>query len=239
MNEQTMRDNETLRRFWDGVFAVSEAEKEEIRKSGAGPWEELAPSEKLLKAACGLGGKRKVLDYGCGNGWAAIAAAKSGCLDVTAAEIAPNAVEATRFLAQLFDVDDRVHPVCIGEDWLSTVPAETYDGFFCSNVLDTVPPETAEAILREAARVVTPDAEVLIGLNYRLSPEAAAEKGMPLTDGCKAYLDGVLRLVSRTDAEWEAFFAPYFTVIALEYFTWTGEPAGKDRRLFRLRRRQA
>lgn len=236
MNEQTMRDNQTLVSFWNSAFVLSEADKEGARQEGVGPWEALAPSEKLLKAVCALSEKKKVLDYGCGNGWAAIAAAKSGCENVTAADPAPNAAEMTRFLSELLGVSDRVHPVCSGEDWLKTVPADSFDGFFCSNVLDTVPPETAEEIIKEAARVVTEDAEVLVGLNHWLSPEAAAEKGMALTDGCKVYMDGVLRLVSRTDAEWEAILAPYFEVESLTYFAWQGEEEEK-RRLFRLRRR--
>ena len=237
MNEQTKRDNQTLVSFWNSAFALSEADKEGARQEGIGPWEGLAPSEKLLKAVCTLGEKKKVLDYGCGNGWAAIAAAKSGCEDVTAADPAPNAVEMTRFLSELLGVSDRVYPVCGGEDWLKTVPSDAYDGLILSNVLDTVPPETAEEILREAARVATEDAEVLVGLNHWLSPEAAAEKGMALTDGCLLYLDGVLRLVSRTDAEWEAILAPYFTVESLTYFAWPGEEKEK-RRLFRLRKKQ-
>jgi hypothetical protein len=49
-------------------------------------------------------------------------------------------------------------------------------------------------------------------------------------------MDGVLRLVSRTDAEWEAILAPYFEVESLTYFAWQGEEEEK-RRLFRLRRR--
>ena len=60
MTEQTMRDNQTLLAFWDQVFTVPEEEKEAARREGAGPWEEQAPSEKLLRAACELGsGKRR------------------------------------------------------------------------------------------------------------------------------------------------------------------------------------
>ena len=238
MNEQLSIDDKTLQAFWNQAFFIPEEEKEAARREGAGSPEEMAPSEKLFRAACGLGSRKKVLDYGCGNGWASIAAAKSGCPDVTAADPAPNAVEAARFTAELFGVSEQVHPVCGAGEWLRSVPAETYDGLICSNVLDVVPPETAEEILRALAEAVTPDAEIVIGLNYYLSPEAAAEKGISLTDGRLLYQDGVLRLVSRTDEEWAAFFAPFFTVESLDHFAWPGENAEK-RRLFRLRRRQA
>ena len=236
MTERTEKDNRAQLAFWDQALAIPEEEKKAIENAGEMGLEAFAPAEKILKAACTLGERKKVLDYGCGIGWAAVAAAKSGCADVTAADAAPNAVESTRFLAKLFGVEAQVHPVCIAGDWLKTVPPETYDGFFCSNVLDTVPPKTAEEIVREAARALTPDAEVLIGLNYWLSPEMAAEKGMTLTDSCMVYMGDVLRLVSRTDEEWEAIFAPYFTVESLTMFAWEGEPEEK-RRLFRLRKK--
>ncbi|MBQ2200982.1 MAG: hypothetical protein II412_00275 [Clostridia bacterium] len=48
-------------------------------------------------------------------------------------------------------------------------------------------------------------------------------------------LNGVLRLVSRTDAEWEAIFAPYFSVERLAYYAWQGEEE-KTRRLFFLKK---
>ena len=237
MKEQTIRDNETLLAFWDQAFFLPEEEKEAARQSGGGSWEEMAPSAKLLRAACELGGGKKALDFGCGNGWAAVAAAKSGCPDVTAADAAPHAAEAASFVAELFGVSEQVHPVCCADGWLEAVPAGTYDGLICSNVLDVVPPETAEALLRELERVLIPGARAVVGLNYYLSPEAAAEKGVELAEGRSLYQDGVLRLVSRTDEEWAALFAPRFTVESLEHFAWPGE-SEERRRLFRLRRRQ-
>ena len=99
-----------------------------------------------------------------------------------------------------------------------------------------IPPETARDILLGAAKAVTEDALVIVGLNYYLSPEAAAERGMSLAEGRLLYIDGVLRLVSRTDGEWEEIFSPWFAVEGLDYFAWPGETAER-RRLFRLRRR--
>ncbi len=76
---------------------------------------------------------------------------------------------------------------------------------------------------------------MIIGLNYRLSPEAAARRGITLTDGNRLYMDGVLRLVSRTDEEWARIFAPWFRVERLDHFAWPGEKA-ETRRLFFLRK---
>ena len=49
-------------------------------------------------------------------------------------------------------------------------------------------------------------------------------------------MDGVLRLVSRTDEEWARLFSPLFEVESLEHFAWPGEKEER-RRLFRLRGR--
>ncbi len=238
MKEQTIRDNKTLLAFWDKAFTIPEEEKEAARREGAGNIEDMAPSEKLLRAVCELGACKRVLDYGCGNGWAAVAAAKSGCEDVTAADAAPNAAEAAGFIAELFDVSDRVHPVLSYDGWLASVPEGTYDGLILSNVLDVVPPETAEELLRLICRAAAPGARVVIGLNYYLSPEAAGEKSMGFEDGRMLYVDGVLRLVSRTDEEWAELFSPFFTVERLEHFAWPGETEER-RRLFRLRKAAA
>ena len=237
MTKKTMQENQTLIAFWDKAFALSEEDQKQMLAGGRSDWKEIAPSEKLFQAACSLGKRKKVLDYGCGSAWAAIIAAKSGCADVTAVDAAPGAVQAARLYAARYGVADRVHAVCSDSNWLQSVPDGTFDGLICSNVLDVVPPETAEEILRELARALTRDGTVIVGLNYYLSPEAVAARNMALEDGSRLYIDGVLRLVSRTDEEWTRIFSPWFTVEKLEHFAWPGE-AKEIRRLFWLRKRE-
>ena len=237
MTADTAREEEILIDFWSKALAPSPEDQAAETQPGPGDWQDLAPAEKLFRAAASLGRRKKVLDYGCGSAWAGIIAAKSGCPDVTAADPAPGAAEAARVYAALFGAEDRLEAVCIPRDWLSSVPDGTYDGFFCSNVLDVIPPESAETILRESARVCTRDAAVIIGLNFHLTPEAAAQRGMALKDGNRLYVDGVLRLVSRSDEEWAALFSPWYTVERLEHFAWPGEKT-ETRRLFTLRKRE-
>ena len=235
INTKEQLDNRALVDFWSEALELSDEDREELGKCGAEDWKELAPSEKLFAAAASLGTRKKVLDYGCGNGWAGIIAAKNGCLDVTAADMAPGAARTAEAYAKVFGAGDQVHAECIGADWLQGVPDGTYDGVFCSNVLDVVPPETAEGILRELARIAADDAAVIIGLNFRMNPEKAKARGQELVNGCMLYVNGVLRLVSRTDEEWAKIFEPYFTVEKLEHFAWAGEPE-ETRRLFFLRK---
>lgn len=237
MTEKTVRENQALIAFWDKAFAPSEEDQAQEGESGGSDWKEPAPSEKLYRAACSLGRRKKILDYGCGSAWAAVIAAKSGCADVIAVDAAPGAVQAARLYAARYGVADRVHISCAASGWLKTIPSATFDGLICSNVLDVIPPETAEEIIRESARVLTRDGTVIVGLNYYLSPEAAAARGMALADGNRLYIDGVLRLVSRTDEEWARILSPWYTVEKLEHFAWPGE-AEERRRLFWLRKRK-
>lgn len=232
MDDKTRKDNETLIEFWNSAYVISEEEMEQCRKDPDN-WKELVPSEKLFHAAESLGSRKKVLDYGCGMGWAGIVAAKSGSPDVTAVDVSETGVRSAEEFAKLYGVQDQVHTSLVSPEWLSAVPDGTYDGLFCSNVLDVVPSVTAKEIIREAARVVTDDASVVIGLNYYMSPEKAAERGIELVDGNCVYMNGVLRLVSLSDDEWTEVFSPYFTVEKLDHFAWPGETE-ETRRLFFL-----
>ena len=237
MLERTSRDNQVLIDFWDKAFSPSEEMQAAAQNQVVEEWKELAPSEKLFQAASSLGRRKKVLDFGCGDAWASIIAAKSGCKDVTAVDAASGAVQAARLYTVAYGVEENVHVVCGTSDWLENTPSNMFDGLICSNVLDVIPSETVETLLRDFARIVTQDADVIIGLNYYLSSEVAAAKGMVLTDGNRLYVNGVLRLVSRTDEEWKRLFTSWYSVERLEYFAWPGEEK-ETRRLFWLQKRE-
>lgn len=234
MPENSENDNRNLTAFWNQVFACDE---DNLKKGCAHDLKDLAPSEELYLAAVSLAEHSKVLDYGCGSGWASLIAAGHGCVDITAADPAENAVKAVTYAASQYRVSEQIHPVQITPQWPDSIPDQTFDGIFCSNVLDVIPEITAGEILRLLHRIAKDDADLIIGLNYYLSPEAAATKNIELTDGKYLYISGILRLVSRTDSEWEEFFSPYFKVKSLQYFAWPDETA-KTRRLFHLKKQE-
>ena len=230
MNRET--DNAKLIAFWNQVFGQSEEEEE----TEAVKFEELAPSKELYLAAASLSVHDKVLDYGCGDAWASIIMAHHGCEDITAADPAESAVKSALQSAALYHMTERIHPLQIDEHWLNTVGEQTYDGIFCSNVLDVIPEETAREILTQFHRIAKDDADLIIGMNYYLSPQTAETKGLELIEGKYLYVDGVLRLVSKTDEEWKEFFSPFFEVKNLQDFAWPGEKT-KTRRLFHLKKK--
>ena len=237
MNEQILKDYETLLEHWNTVFRLTREEKDRsewtAREDG---WKDLTPSEKLIEAAASLKDCKNVLDYGSGCGWAGIAMAKYGCQNITCADPALNAKEMAEFYARRFGVAENVHPVHITDSWLSEVPEGSYDGFFCSNVLDVIPPEMAEEILQNASRIVRNNSPVIISLNYYMPDEFVKERGLDCRNGNMIYIDGILRLVNRSDEEWRELLSRYFTVEKLDYFAWPGETS-ETRRLFYLRKK--
>ena len=197
---------------------------------------ELAPSLKLYEAVVNLNDCNKVLDYGCGNGWASIVLAHAGCKDITAVDLGENIIETVNFYTKLYDVKDSITTKVIKPCWLKRIKASSFDGLVCSNVLDVVPLETSQEILTNLARVLKPGAKVVIGFNFYMSKECAKERGIELVDDRYLFLDGILRLASLSDEEWMRIFEKDFIIENLDHFRWPGEELEK-RRLFILRRK--
>lgn len=237
MNDGLRKDYEVVKNFWNTAFAMEKAEKQNVESSvdRENDWKGLAPSEKLLRAAGSLGKCGKMLDYGCGRGWAAVIAAKNGCENVIAVDVSANAAEAAAFHAKLFGVEESVTVRHVSDEWLATVPEDTYDGIFCSNVLDVIPEAVAENILANFERIACAGSSVVIGMNYYMEPKNDQEKKLVVKNGNYVYLNDVLRLVCRTDDEWMEILGRHFTVEKLEHFAWPGEETER-RRIFYLRK---
>ena len=220
--------------FWNRVYELPEGGEEEETEGAEADWKALAPSEKQLLAITELTECRQLLDYGCGQGWGSVIAACAGCPSVTAVDVAENGARCAALYAGQYGVADRVRSMRIPENWLESVEPGSYDGFFCSNVLDVVPTEVAESILAGAARVLRPGSKLVISLNYYMEPKADPARKISVRDSC-IFIDGVLRLNSLTDGEWRRMLEKYFRVNSLTYYAWPGEQAER-RRLFRLTR---
>lgn len=237
LDDNMRKDYEKAKSFWNTAFAMDDDAKKEAKTSvdQDNDWKQMAPSERLFEAARSMGKRKKVLDYGCGRGWAAIIAAKSGCTDVTAVEVSENAVETAAFHVKLFGVEENVTVSHVSDRWIAEASSETYDGIFCSNVLDVVPEAVAENILANLERIAQKGASVVIGMNYYMEPQDNPEKKMTVKNGNHIYLNDILRLVCRTDKEWTEIFSRFFTVEKMEHFAWPGEDKER-RRLFYLRK---
>lgn len=226
--------------FWQKAFVLEEEGKEaylgKIRSGSEEEWSTLAPSRKLYEAAKSLAPCKKILDYGCGHGWASFIMAKNGAKDITAVEVTESAREAAALMAKESGLENCLHVTGIDTEWLGRQPEETYDGLFCSNVIDIVPEETAEEIIRNLARVSTKDAGIVISMNYYMEPKDNPERRLTVKKGNHIYIDDILRMVSRSDEEWSEIFGRYFHVLKIDHFAWPKEETER-RRIFFLARK--
>ena len=227
--------NEELVSFWNNAIKMDDSQKQEIEKS---EFEciELAPSEKLCKAIETYKYAKHMLDYGCGNGWASIIGAKSGIEKVTSVDMGDAIIDSCKFLSHKFKVDGKIDAFKIDEDWLKKEEDEKYDFVFCSNVLDVVPEDTSNMIIKELSRVLKRKGNCIIGLNFYMSKDMAKERNIELVGGRELYVNNVLRLVSFSDEEWKEKLEKYFEVSELRHFAWPGEKEER-RRLFILKKR--
>ena len=228
-----MDKNKKLQEFWNQVFLMDEKTKQEIKDNlKEEDYVSLAPSEKLFNGVKDLSSCKNVLDYGCGNGWASIVLAKSKCKKVTSVDTSANSIDSLRFYASIFKADN-IDAFPIDFDWLSKEKDSIYDGLVCSNVLDVVDEDTSNMIIKDLNRVLKKGAKIIIGLNYYISAESAKKKAIVFENGNELYVDGILRLLNKSDEEWINSFSKYFKVIKLDHFAWPNEEK-ETRRLFYL-----
>ena len=153
------------------------------------------------------------------------------CVDVV-----ENAIQLAGFFRDVFKISDGFNAQCVSVDWIEKSQEAAFDGIFCCNVIDVVPEEAALNIIKNMARITTDDAAVVIGMNYYIEPVSCPEKNLEVRNKNELYVDGVLRMVSKTDDEWKKIFEEYFNVDSIEYFAWPGEKEEK-RRVFCLSRK--
>ena len=228
------KDYINLVEFWNQSFQLSEEDKKEFDQINEDDdYSQLAPSPKLYDVLTKFNGLENVLDYGCGTGWASIILAKSNVKHITAVDVASNSIEMTNCYAKAFKVSDLITSFPIDENWIKNEKEDTYGGFYSSNVIDVIPLEMAEEIIKESARIVKKNAHVVFSLNYYIDPKEMEKRGCVVSDK-SIYINGVLRLTALTDEEWKAIFEKYYGVVSLSYFSWPGENK-ETRRIFILK----
>ena len=219
-----------LVKFWNNAFKISDEDKKQILNEYQNfDYKELAPSLKLYEAVANLKSLNNVLDYGCGDGWASVIAAKNNS-NVFAVDVIDSGLELLELYKKVFNVERNIKTLKIDSDWLSKEKEESYDAIVCSNVLDVLPNDMSNKIIDDFARIIKKGGILVIGLNYYIDPSKAK-----LNEDNELYIDGVLRLLNKSDEEWSKLFKKYFEVEKLEHFAWAGEETEK-RRLFYLKK---
>ena len=236
MNDEMKKDYANSVDFWNNAFFESEEDKENDLKETVpeDAWRELSTADKILDAISTLKDYDKVLDYGCGYGWASVLMAKTGSRNINSVDVVPNSIDLAKHYAKVYGVEEATSFSHISFNWLEETEASQFDAAFCSNVIDVVPEEVANGIIKGLARVVKKGGRVIIGMNYYTEPKNDPERKIEIKEGNYMFVNGVLRLVLRTDEEWISLLEKYFEVEKLDHYAWAGE-AEEKRRLFFLK----
>lgn len=215
--------------FWNQALICSEADFAEVDKDN--DWKDIGSTQLFNLIKDSTEGWDNVLDYGCGAGWADVILAMNGAKKVKAVDVAPNAVESAKLYFSAFSSEDVIDYEAVDVNWLAGVPDETYDCAICCNVLDVIPTEVAEDIIKNLARVCRPGSKVIITLNPFFTEEMRNRDGVTY-EAPYMYIGGILRVNNHTDEEWTKLFSRHFTVSRLNHFKWDAEQ--KEGRRFYL-----
>lgn len=227
--------NKDLIHFWNKNMNISIEDKKEYDNSLEKSIDDIIPSKKLYDEVITLSSCKKVLDYGCGTGWASLSLASHSNCFITSVDLGENIIDSLLFYKNAYGIKGNIHAFKIDASWLSNLEDNTYDGIICSNVLDVIPLETALDIIKNFSRILSKNGKLIIGLNYYLPKEKAKEFQMDFRLDRYLFQDGILRLSSLSDEEWKNIFLKYFKIEKLDHFSWPGEEK-ETRRLFVLRR---
>ncbi len=224
-----MKEYQAALTFWDEYFQKQKAEKLQGATLGCTYLEEKL---KELKDA------HKILDFGCGAGWASIYLKQIGCKEVTGVDQAMCAINIANKTAMVNDLKDGITFIQGDDIYFEAVETNTFDGIFSSNTFDVIPMDVTTKILAQMQRVCMPNAKILIMLNPYLTQELNDTIKMEqISEDCYTK-NGILRCVNRTKDEWITLFERYFTVESYEEFELEDEPKGFGRRMFGLRNKK-
>jgi SAM-dependent methyltransferase len=226
MEGDKMKEYEAALTFWNDYF--KEKKPEDLQEISLG----CAFLEDKLRE---LARVHKVIDFGCGSGWASLYLKQIGCEDVTGVDQAANAIDIAAETAKINGITDGITFMKGDQTFLDNIESSVYEGFFSSNTFDVIPTEVTTKIFTQVNRICKPNARIFIMLNPYLTPELNEKIKMEQISQDSYTKNGVLRCVNRTKDEWITLFEHYFIVETYDEFEFEDEPKGLSRRIFGLR----
>lgn len=219
-----MKEYKNALNFWNNFFVDKPVEKVADYTVGAKTLE-----DNLIKLAeCG-----KILDFGCGAGWASMSLALLNA-EVLGVDQAPNSIEYAEKIKKASEIGDNLSFSVCDESFFKECKKGEFDGCFSSNVLDVVTDKVAIKILKGIKKAVKKQGKILIMLNPYLSAELLDKTGMQKIAENMYGKDGNLRCLNRRQNEWIELFEQYFTVCGYREFIFEDENKNYQRRLFWL-----
>ncbi|XFA98571.1 class I SAM-dependent methyltransferase [Candidatus Izemoplasma sp. B36] len=188
--------NEKLINFWDEWFKKVEPQK--INPDDAKIGNEL---DQYLKELGDV--SEKILDLGTGTGYGLLMAKLLGKkvkygLGIDPAKNAINYIEKTCELSGIKDVEFRVG----NHKNLNDFSDGYFDGIICSNVLDVVPEETSNDMIKEISRLLKPNGLFVLKINFYLTDELIKKINMEEVAKNTYTINGIVRGLNFTVDEW-------------------------------------
>ena len=114
----------------------------------------------------------------------------------------------------------RLHFFTGGGELLDSFEDGEFDGIILSNVLDVMPEQVDEAVLRKLNRVLAPGGCWFVKLNPYYTAKELREMDYEKEDGHLYEEEGILRLHQETTNHWKRVFEAYGTVERYMEFTY-------------------
>lgn len=209
MNE--LHENKKLISFWDEFF--KKVQPMTIKAEDAKIENDLDKYLKVVGDNC-----ERILDLGCGWGYGLIVSKLLGNKVKYGLGIDPSgkAIKVLNETCKLSNIEGLVGKVGTHEI-LKEEPDASFDGIICFNVLDVIPDNTSNEVIKEIKRLLKPGGYFVFKVNFYLTEELIKRIKMEKI-GDNAYaINGVLRGVNYTLDEWLKRFDGFELVEQSEY----------------------
>lgn len=205
------KTNVELQNFWNDQFRG--LEPMEIKK------EDIDATDKLDQYFKYVGDNaERILDIGTGYGFSLVTACVLGekvkyGLGIDTSVNAINFINKTCEKSNIKGIEYRVG----GVEELEKIEDESFDGIICSNVLDVIPTQTANEIIKNMIRILKKDGIILLKFNFLLTEDLIKKINMEKVEDNAYAINGILRGVNLETSAWIEKF-PFFKTVKIDTY---------------------
>ena len=200
-----------LTAYWESVF--KDASPMTLTKTDITLDNPLDVLLKELGDTCGT-----ILDLGCGMGYCLMVAALTGKSLTRGLGIDPSASAVMRANASAERSSINTLTFTTGDHRaLLEMEASSFDAVICSNVLDVIPKETSDDLIKAIDRVLRPGGKLLVKLNFYLDDALIERIGMEKIGDDAYAIKGVFRAYNLTTEQWIVRFPGYEVIKETTY----------------------
>lgn len=194
-------ENETLQHFWDGIFKSLTPRLVTIKDLDL-----RSPlKEEIVKLAHT---SSSILDIGCGEGSLLLYAGLNySSFKGVGIDSSPSAITFANKMAELNHIGN-ISFLKASLPYLQAIPTNSINGIICSNFLDVIPQETSLSFIKEIKRILSRKGELILKVNFFITPEIAKKHHFVLDMDQKLYIDGVLQGCNFSSSYWIEAFKP-------------------------------